>query len=57
MGFYEEWLMCIQNNTNDDYYINSFLYQSNSSVEQLEKSSKSEIEWIIEFLISYDKEK
>lgn len=57
MDFYEEWENCVQNQLNDNYYINSFLYHSIDSAKPLEKSSKNRMDNIIEFLLSYDKKK
>lgn len=57
MGFYDEWISCINKTENDNFYIKSFLYHSIDSIDALEKSSKIDLIRIIDFLISYDKNK
>lgn len=57
MDFYKEWEECLEHNCNDDYYINSFLYRSNYSIDSLERSSAKDIKRIINFLISLDKKR
>lgn len=57
MSFFREWIECVKNGESDDYYINSFLYRSQSSIEILENASKKEIREIIDFFVQYNQKK
>ncbi|MEG0408401.1 MAG: hypothetical protein RR623_05955 [Bacilli bacterium] len=55
MGFYDEWIECIENNKDDIFYVKSFLYCSVSSIESIENGSEKCLMRIVDFLTGYDK--
>lgn len=57
MNFYDEWRKCIDEEINDEYYINSFLCFSKESVEPFEKSNNNDLMRAIVFLCELNKQK